>query len=528
VKNPSLRFMSICSATAICVTIGGSRSIASRNCYVTNDVTVCHDTNDEASIFPTPGDRVAYYPQVVREADGRYHWIYHSEPRGKTPAASIGDSLRGGLSWGYYFPISAGYKIWGSQTDPASLLYSPFDSSPSGGANPMVIRGRHDLGDPYNYVYFLTEQPDPTAGSLLYLSVARTTNYETFDLRSEAGGWTAFNDTTCPRSNPPAAACRPQRLLDQNNAVISAPIKGGPLIGSIVEVNGISYYFYSECRDTSPTGDCTTGYRFVYRVNSGHNPADGLPTWSAKLTVKDTQAGGYVAKATINGTDRWLVAYWCGDQLPYGGDYCIQYSTDMSIASLAALNYSDSTKGLRLGAAATHNVMQATLLKDDQGRVVSPSGNPAKGGEIFFMQWPGGSPWGAPLYRAGWDICSSGCGTSPPAPQMHSMIAGQSLFPNDTLVSSDQRFTLIYQTDGNLVLYQSGVGAIWNTGTWPVTGQAALQADGNFVVYRSDGVPLWYSGTAGVSPVQLNLQNDGNLVLYGPNGAVWSSGTCCR
>jgi hypothetical protein len=392
----------------------------------------------------------------------------------------------------------------------------------------MVIRGRHDLGDPYNYVYFISEQPDPNVGSIFYLSVARTLDYENYYLRSEAGGWTAFNDSTCPQWFPPSAACRPQRLLDQNYNVIAPASKGAPLIGSIVEVNGISYYFYNECRDGSPTGDCTTGYRFVYRVNSGHNPADGLPTWSSELVVKETQPGGYVAKASINGTDRWAVLYWCGDQLPYGGDLCIQYSTDISIASLAALDFGDSTKALRLGAATTHNVQQWTFMKDDQGRLASPSGNPAKGGEVFFLQWPGGGPWGAPLYRAGWDICTSGCGSSPPALQMSSMIAGQSLFPNDTLVSPDQRFSLIYQTDGNLVLYQAGVGAIWNTGTWgTATGEAALQADGNFVVYRADGVPLWYSGTGG--QLHLVLQNDGNLVLYRQDGtAAWSTGTCCR
>jgi hypothetical protein len=112
---------------------------------------------------------------------------------------------------------------------------------------------------------------------------------------------------------------------------------------------------------------------------------------------------------------------------------------------------------------------------------------------------------------------------------MDRLVPGQSLFPGDTLISPDHRFTLTYQTDGNLVLYQ-GTTALWHTGTSNTTpGEVAFQADSNFVVYQSGGQFVWQAGAGGLGGVRLVLQNDGNLVMYNaPGAAVWYTGTCCH
>lgn len=147
---------------------------------------------------------------------------------------------------------------------------------------------------------------------------------------------------------------------------------------------------------------------------------------------------------------------------------------------------------------------------------------------------------------------------------------GQSILlrPGDRVVSRDGRFNLLFQSDGNLVLLQNG-NRIWNAGTQarfsptailPGTGNgnigvtfvlkgcfAALQSDGNFVVYGNEGVVgaadpcsfpslttdnaavLWSSRTDGNPNSRLEVQNDGNTVIYTPsNRAVWSTRTCCR
>src|SRR5687768_12800774 len=59
------------------------------------------------------------------------------------------------------------------------------------------------------------------------------------------------------------------------------------------------------------------------------------------------------------------------------------------------------------------------------------------------------------------------------------MSGGAQLNPGQALLSPDGRFHLDYQTDGNLVLYQNGVGHLWHAhthGTAP--GRAAMQTDG--------------------------------------------------
>lgn len=97
-----------------------------------------------------------------------------------------------------------------------------------------------------------------------------------------------------------------------------------------------------------------------------------------------------------------------------------------------------------------------------------------------------------------------------------------------SMKSCDRRFTLIMQTDGNLVLYQNGVSAaLWHTNTHGNPGSTAtMQGDGNLVVYSPGGVALWNSGTHGNPGAGLKVQDDGNLVIYSTgDAALWSSGS---
>jgi hypothetical protein len=91
------------------------------------------------------------------------------------------------------------------------------------------------------------------------------------------------------------------------------------------------------------------------------------------------------------------------------------------------------------------------------------------------------------------------------------------LYPNHR-ISAGESYTigayfLIFQADGNLVLYRDGA-AVWRTGT---AGKGATvgwqQADGNFVVLNDAGQPLWSTGTQAPRAF-LAFQPDGELVLY--------------
>jgi hypothetical protein len=100
------------------------------------------------------------------------------------------------------------------------------------------------------------------------------------------------------------------------------------------------------------------------------------------------------------------------------------------------------------------------------------------------------------------------------------------LRPGQHLSAANKRYKLIYQEDGNLVLYRQQDGkAIWHTHTdkhkaW----RTYFQPDGNLVVYEADGKKLWHTGKLGGT--QLVMENNGNLVVYDKNKkTVWESGT---
>lgn len=130
--------------------------------------------------------------------------------------------------------------------------------------------------------------------------------------------------------------------------------------------------------------------------------------------------------------------------------------------------------------------------------------------------------------------------------------SNNTLAANQTLLSTDGSNSLVMQSDGNLVLFHN-FKKIWSSNT---AGSGAVtlrnQPDGNLVLYKSNGQAVWGSGTVqyGNSLTNVNavlgngltlrqgqmlqsydrkhkliLQSDGNLVIYGPHGATWGSGT---
>jgi GDSL-like Lipase/Acylhydrolase family len=101
--------------------------------------------------------------------------------------------------------------------------------------------------------------------------------------------------------------------------------------------------------------------------------------------------------------------------------------------------------------------------------------------------------------------------------------AGQTLTTNDKRVSADERYQVVNQGDGNIVVYGPN-GAMWSTGT-AGRGQLrfVMQGDGNLVAYDGANRPLWSSGTDGYPGAYATMQSDGNFVVYDPtNYPLWS------
>ena len=104
------------------------------------------------------------------------------------------------------------------------------------------------------------------------------------------------------------------------------------------------------------------------------------------------------------------------------------------------------------------------------------------------------------------------------------LASGQQLNPGQSISSGDGRYTTVMQTDGNLVEYGPN-GAVWASGTNSGNGTVSvLQGDGNLVVVAPGNKPVWASGTSDGAGDRLVQQSDGNLVIYSVNNIpLWAS-----
>jgi hypothetical protein len=147
--------------------------------------------------------------------------------------------------------------------------------------------------------------------------------------------------------------------------------------------------------------------------------------------------------------------------------------------------------------------------------------------EIWHWEWWGGGPGGGP------------CGKKPPPPaptpippaHCGRIDPGEGLRYGASAWSCDGRFHLEMQLDGNLVLYEQNHGALWSTATG-AGHDAEMQSDGNFVEYDAAGREptdaVFATNTSGHGAAHLAIQDDGNVVLYDGQNAIWSTHTCCR
>ncbi|KTB72916.1 MULTISPECIES: putidacin L1 family lectin-like bacteriocin [Pseudomonas] len=83
-------------------------------------------------------------------------------------------------------------------------------------------------------------------------------------------------------------------------------------------------------------------------------------------------------------------------------------------------------------------------------------------------------------------------------------------------------FKLIFQADGNLVVYDRDMKAVWNAGTHNKGAtRAVMQSDGNFVIYTDAGVAIWNTGTQGNPGAYAQIQSNGAFVIV-QDKPVWA------
>jgi len=104
----------------------------------------------------------------------------------------------------------------------------------------------------------------------------------------------------------------------------------------------------------------------------------------------------------------------------------------------------------------------------------------------------------------------------------NNLVFGETMTPGSDVYSSNGRFRLRFQSDGNLVLYFTPTGAtLWTSGTAGRNGtRLIMQNGGNLVMYDASDDDVWSTDSDGHPGACLKVQDDGNVVLYGLDGSV--------
>jgi hypothetical protein len=120
--------------------------------------------------------------------------------------------------------------------------------------------------------------------------------------------------------------------------------------------------------------------------------------------------------------------------------------------------------------------------------------------------------------------------TTPPATTAPTPVWQNRVIRSTTTLRPGQSWTsnrleLALTGDGDIVLRDQG-RAVWNANSGGKRGNLLVfQADGNLVLYTMTNAPIWTSGTAGNNGAILVLQADGNVVISANGRTLWQTGT---
>jgi|GEM_PF-6997784 len=136
----------------------------------------------------------------------------------------------------------------------------------------------------------------------------------------------------------------------------------------------------------------------------------------------------------------------------------------------------------------------------------------------------------------GWRFQTGGTAPTPPKnttlaannQQLSGAITvGNGIKAGESITSENKTYKFTVQTDGNMVIYKNDM-PIWSSGTYGKNiDQLKLLSNGNLVAYDKSASSVWESNTSRSerNDRALVLQNDGNLVLYEGQNALWATGT---
>lgn len=151
------------------------------------------------------------------------------------------------------------------------------------------------------------------------------------------------------------------------------------------------------------------------------------------------------------------------------------------------------------------------VIQNDGNLVAYNSSNPARDG-------------------AWWDTETNGTTHEPLLITEAELSAGMSLEPNEYIrnIETSTPHALVFQDDGNLVLYEPGKIVDWDSNTDGIdVARVVVREDGDVVWESEAGDTALHTATAGYPDAYLRLGGDGNLVVYervpgGDDRPIWS------
>lgn len=308
-------------------------------------------------------------------------------------------------------------------------------------------------------------------------------------------------------------------------------------LGSLVQIKDGFLHLLSDCHN---------------RDNTGHPDGPFIDTWSdtrwipLKMrvgrkyswtapdhTIRKHREDGTIFKEYGSSKEHWVHEarmFWCGESL--GERMAVRFAQNNT-----GIKEGQTTTIPGLGMESDYLVMGAGRCRWTYDRAmdvfVGPNHapifpDPSQAQSDF---WHVGGPRYPPVIPP-WIPLATEAPPVPPIPPIpptpmptDTLLPGQNILADRPLVSTDKRFRLLYQRDGNLVLYGPS-GPLWATGTsGQSVGFVSLQGDGNLVVYNGAIKPVWASATNGKPVQRLLVQNDGNVVMYSATAAVWATNT---
>ncbi|HEX4926195.1 MAG TPA: hypothetical protein VFV50_19025 [Bdellovibrionales bacterium] len=275
------------------------------------------------------------------------------------------------------------------------------------------------------------------------------------------------------------------------------PIPGNPYLGELGPTR------YHATSDLIPVGGATASNRLTR--DQTMQPGDFVQSSNGQYRLEYRSDGNLVFLETSSNRVLWASGTTgAGTVVMQGDGNLVIYS---------------SASGRPLWASNTAEYPDAYLSVEDDGRaaVFSSDG---------LARWSTGSTAPAPR-PSPTPVPAPGPGPGPAPGSSWELASGAALQAGMSLIAENRQYELVYQGDGNLVLYdQMARKPLWASNTdGRGTGRVEMQADGNLVMLSAAGTRLWQTGTNRAGS-KLVVQSDGNVVIYTNTGTpVWATGT---